>query len=170
MRHAEVETLFDFLYWLRDRVLACAADLPPDGLVTADAINGRDLRATLIHELDVEWSWRERLQGVSHADGSASELVSDDYRTVADIAEHWNRDEVEMRAWLASLSDDALAADCDVEGKAGYPLSAFVTHIVIHGVEQFTDAAILLTRAGHSPGDLEFLDFWDSRLDRPSDT
>ncbi len=127
MRRAEVETLFDFLYWLRDRVLAAAADLPDDDFLATESINGRDLRATLIHELDVEWSWRERLQGIAPADGSPTELIPDDYPTVADIAEHWHRDEVVMRAWLAGLSDDALAADCNVEGKSGYPLSAFVT-------------------------------------------
>jgi uncharacterized damage-inducible protein DinB len=161
--------MFDFVYWLRDRVLAAAAGLPADELGTADTINGRDLRATLIHELDVEWSWRERLQGIVRTDGSATELLPHDYRTVADIADHWRRDEVEMRAWLAELSDEQLASDCAVEGNAGYPLATFVAHIVMHAVEQFTDAAILLTRAGHSPGDLEFLDFWDSRLERPAD-
>jgi uncharacterized damage-inducible protein DinB len=161
--------MVDFLYWLRDRVLTTSEGLPPERFLITDTINGRDLRATLVHELDVEWSWRERLQGATHAPGSPTELVPGDYPTVADVAARWRQDEIEMRAWLASLSDAELAADCDVEGKPGYPLWTFVTHVVVHGVEQFTDAATLLTRAGHSPGNLEFLDYWDARLERAAD-
>jgi hypothetical protein len=32
-----------------------------------------------------------------------------------------------------------------------------------HAIQQFSDAATLLTKAGHSPGELEFLEFADPR-------
>ena len=32
-------------------------------------------------------------------------------------------------------------------------------HLVSHGIQQFSEAAVLLTRAGHSPGDIGFLEF-----------
>jgi uncharacterized damage-inducible protein DinB len=169
MKNPDVTLLFDYLYWLRDRVLTSAASLEHFDRATDDTINGRDLRGTLVHELDVEWSWRGYLIGVDPPLGGPTELVAADYPTVESLVDHWRRDETEMRAWLADLSDADLAADCEVQGKAGYPLWTFAVHIVMHGVEQFTDAAVLLTRAGHSPGDLEYLDFWDSRLDRPAE-
>lgn len=34
-----------------------------------------------------------------------------------------------------------------------------VMHLVSHGIQQFSEAAVLLTRAAHSPGDIGFLEF-----------
>jgi hypothetical protein len=39
----------------------------------------------------------------------------------------------------------------------------YLLHVVGHGIEEFTEAALLLTRAGHSPGDIEFLEYVDPR-------
>lgn len=61
MRAGEATELFDYLYWIRDTVLAAAAKLPEPGFAAADdGATNRDLRATLVHEVDVQWSWRER--------------------------------------------------------------------------------------------------------------
>ena len=58
---ADARLLIDHLYWMRDRVLTRAGE--PDVALTDPApVTTRDLRATLVHELDVEWSWRVRLQ------------------------------------------------------------------------------------------------------------
>ena len=32
-------------------------------------------------------------------------------------------------------------------------------HLYSHGMQQFSEAAVLLTRAGRSPGDIGFLEF-----------
>ena len=36
-------------------------------------------------------------------------------------------------------------------------------HLISHGMQQFSEAAVLLTRAGHSPGDIGFLEFISSK-------
>jgi hypothetical protein len=40
-----------------------------------------------------------------------------------------------------------------------YPLWYYVMHLVSHATQQLSDAAVLLTRAGRSPGDIGFLEF-----------
>lgn len=159
MRTTEATTLFDYLYWARDRVLDSAAELSAHAFISTDTVTTRDLRATLVHELDVQWSWRERLRGADWAEwGEDAELNASDYPTVQAIADHWCRDEADMRAWLASLTD----ADLDApppRDEDTLPLWHFVMHLVSHGIQQFSEAAVLLTRAGHSPGDIGFLEF-----------
>jgi len=164
MQPAEIALVFDHLYWVRDRVLEAAArpgvtwpGTAPDGL--------RGLRATLVHELDVQWSWRSRL---TSPDPSAFpeedvELVPEDFPTVASIRERWIGDELEMRAWLGRLSSSNLNGPCGAEQTQSHPLWWHLQHVYVHGIQQFSDAARLLSQDGQSPGDLDFLDFIDWR-------
>lgn len=159
MRISDATTLFHHLYWIRDRVLAAAESADPAVLTSTDAITGRDLRAALVHELDVQWSWRERLKGADWNEwGPDAELRGEDYPTVAHVAQHWRRDEVDMRAWLASLADADLDAP-PVRDEDRQPLWHYVLHLYSHGLQQFSEAAVLLTSDGHSPGDIGFLEF-----------
>ena len=164
MRAGEATELFDYLYWIRNTVLAAAAKLPEPGFTAADeGATNRDLRSTLVHELDVQWSWRERLKGADWDDwGPDADLKADDYPTLDALTEHWRRDEAEMRAWLASLFDGDLDAS-PVRDEDTLPLRQFVMHLVSHGIQQFSEAAVLLTRAGHSPGDIGYLEFVGAR-------
>jgi uncharacterized damage-inducible protein DinB len=155
----DVQIQIDYLYWIRDRILTAAAELSTDEFCAPETVTTRSLRATLVHELDVEWSWRERLRDADFPEG---ELVPDDYPTCATLSDHWQRDEAEMRRWIAGLTDEQLALPPPGATKP-FPLSFYVLHISTHALQQFSDAAVLLTRAGHSPGEIEFLEFADPR-------
>jgi uncharacterized damage-inducible protein DinB len=139
MRPTDIAELFDHLYWMRDRILR-AADAPGVPLTTEAHATIRDLRATLVHELDVEWSWRERLAGPD-----PTEFLADDERA--------------MRAWLATLDEAALERPCPAERDAKHPFWVHLQHLYTHSIQQFSDAAVALTLAGRSPGELDFLDF-----------
>ena len=159
MRVTEAATLFEHLYWVRDRVLAASAELDDAIFTSNGTVTNRDLRATLVHELDVQWSWRERLKGADWDEwGPDAELAADDYPTVASIAEHWRRDEAVMREWLAGLTDADLGAP-PVRAEDRQPLWHYVMHLYSHGLQQFSECAVLLSGAGRSPGDIGFLEF-----------
>jgi uncharacterized damage-inducible protein DinB len=159
MRQADVLALWDHLYWVRDRVLDAASGIPTDAFLAAGPTL-RDLRATLVHELDVQWSWRERLRGEDPSFwGTAAELRPEDYPDVAAVREHWSRDEAAMRTWLAGLSDADLEAPQTADGLHGLPLWIFLVHLTTHGMQQFADAATILHGHGASVGGIEFLDY-----------
>jgi uncharacterized damage-inducible protein DinB len=158
MNKADIQHLVDYLYWVNGRILDAAALLEADGFnLQEPPPTTRDLRATLVHELDVEWSWRLNLQGrLAEAE---QDLRPEDYPDIAAIREHWARDEAEMRAWLATLTDDDIAAAVPSElTKNQLPLWQGILHILFHGIQQQADAATLLTLAGHSPGDIGYLE------------
>ena len=164
MQPSEIALIFDHLYWVRDRVLE-AAD-PPGVRWPGEAPAGlRGLRATLVHELDVEWSWRQRL---SSADPTTfppedAELVPEDFPSVASIRERWIGDELETRTWLAGMTAKSLDGPCGAEQSGSHPMWWHLQHIYVHGIQQLSDAARLLSADGHSPGELDFLDFIDAR-------
>ena len=63
-----------------------------------------------------------------------------------------------MRAYLGSLSDeDAQGAFCDVI------LWQVIVHVVHHGMQHRSEAALLLTHFGHSPGDIDMVFWLDDR-------
>ncbi len=161
MRSPDLHVLVDYHYWATRLVLAAASGLTDDEFRRASGDTTRDLRETLVHALDVEWSWRERLRGLPH-EVWASDLSVEAYPSVDVLAEHWAQDETEMRSWIDGLSDEELAAPANVEGEIDAPLWFYVMHILTHGTLQRSDVAVLLTQAGRSPGDLDFLDFADT--------
>jgi uncharacterized damage-inducible protein DinB len=156
VRVGDVRVLFDYLYWLRDRVLTAAADVPMEELTSPETVTNRNLRATLVHELDVQWSWRTRLRTGSF--GPEPDLDPTDFPTVESIAERWRQDETEMRQWIDGLTDQQLLAPPPGENDR-LPLWYYVMHLVSHAIQQFSEAAVLLTRAGHSPDDIGFGEF-----------
>ena len=160
MRPSDIGQLFDHLYWVRDRILR-AADAPGVPLTTDAHATIRDLRSTLVHELDVEWSWRERLRGPDPTEFSPDdeELAPTDFHTVAEIRARWLDDERAMRAWLGTLDEAALDRPCPAERDAAHPFWIHLQHLYTHAIQQFSDCAVALTLAGRSPGELDFLDF-----------
>jgi uncharacterized damage-inducible protein DinB len=160
MNNSDVTLLFDHLYWVRDRILE-AADAPRVPFTDPAPPTIRDLRATLVHELDVEWSWRERLSAedrTAFPPGDV-ELAPEDFTALADLRARWVLDEAEMRRWIAGLSDAELERPCRVEAQGSHPFWFHLQHLYSHGLQQFADAAVLLTRAGRSPGELDYLDY-----------
>lgn len=161
MRSGDLVTLFEYLYWIRDRALIEAAALGADGFADSTAVAYRDLRGTLVHELDVERSWRLRLAG-QPTDIWDVTLEAADYPDVATLAGAWQDEEGETLEWLAAMTDDDLAAPVTVNGLEGFPRATYLVHVVMHGIESLSAAAILLHRAGRSIGDVGYLDFVDA--------
>lgn len=154
--------LIDYRYWMRDRVLEAAAALDDDAFLATPRMHGRDLRATLAHELDVEMSWRGKLQGlpIEHW-GPAAEIKAEQFENLAALGTAWRAHETAMRSWLATLSPDALAAPTTVNGLNGRALAVYLLHVVEHGVTEFAIASGLLDDMGHEVGDLSVLRMLD---------
>jgi uncharacterized damage-inducible protein DinB len=165
MKRDVVIDLIDWMYWVNHQLLDACSRLSDEAFAGPASLGGRDLRATLVHELDVEWSWRLALEDRPESEwGSAEELRAEDFPTVEVLRERWATDESEMRAWLSTLSE----ADLEAEAAPGLssvrrPMWQFLAHIVSHAAQQQADAATLLTLAGASPGDIGYLEFLGQR-------
>jgi uncharacterized damage-inducible protein DinB len=164
MQTIDIRNLFDYLYWVRDRVAAKAAELDNEAFLDAPTLGRRDLRGTLAHELDVEHSWRPKLQGEPHDNwGPLAEIRAEEFPTLEALMNRWRFDEAEVRDWLAGLSDEDLAAPVTVNGLEGHSLETYLLHVVEHGITEFTMASAILGETGHETGELGYLKYLDDR-------
>lgn len=160
MHAAEIGVLFDYNYWANARILRAASALDQTGFTAPAELSHGSVRGTLAHLLAAETIWRRRCQeGVS----PSTMLGEEDVPTLEALQSRWADEERRMRAWLASLDDRALAAPVPYKNTKGVPFEGILwqilVHVVNHGTQTRSEAAVALTRFGHSPGDLDLLLF-----------
>ena len=162
MQHSDMVMLFDNMYCVNKRLLDAADHLAPDQFTASATATTRDLRATLVQELDVELSWLPRLQ--DRLEEGDAELKAENFPDAASLRERWKQDERDMRTWLDTLTDAHLDADVvSASTRNRRPLWQYLVHILTHAAQQQADAATLLTAAGHSPGEIGFLAYLHAR-------
>ena len=165
---AAIPLLLDYLYWGRDRILAVADGLEGDAFLETPSVHGRNLRATLAHELDVEVSWRGKLRGdPPSAWGPEAEIKPEQFPTLAELATRWRADEAEMRAWIGAMSPADLARPVTVNGLEGYAMAIYLVHVIAHGITEISSAAAILNELGRSTGDLGLLNALDDLAPMP---
>jgi len=91
------------------------------------------------------------------------ELGPEDFPTIDAIRGRWATDETERRAWIGSLTDADVGGPCFAETKGSHLFWFQPQHLYTCGMQQFSDAAGLLSRAGRLPGEINFLEFGETR-------
>ena len=81
MTYDDVQTLLDFHYWARDRMLDAIETLTPEQFTRDLGNSFRSVRDTVAHIYSAEWVWYQRWRGGT-PDGAAS---ADQFPDVATI-------------------------------------------------------------------------------------
>ncbi len=179
MKIDEIKLLFDYNDWADALILAACARVTPEQYAAPTAIGtGRGgLRATMVHLLDNLWQWRITLQGyysdplADEAAYDATELHEDAFPTLAALRERWITEQREMRAYLDTLTEETL------NGTIRYVIPGLVRERVVwqllvdailHAMQHRSEAAVLLTGYGQSPGDFDFTLFLSQRTEGKS--
>ena len=149
--------LYDHHAWSMDRLLARALEVAPEQAAQPWGAAG-GLTAILDHILSAERAWLRRFQARSRVAWVEAE-------TVADVQGRWFVLQAEVRAFLAGLGP----ADLDRHivrnplPRDRGTLGAGITHVIMHAAQHTAEAAELLTQLGHSPGQLDYMEFLDIR-------
>ena len=150
----DIRFLFAFDRWATAKVLA-ALDGIDDGTWTAtQVVDERGLGGILVHHLGATQRWRHGLL----EDGMASSPEKEPLPSPAALRAAWAAEWPAIDAWLAGIDDAWLARDDE-----GVRFWQMLAHVVNHGTQHRSEAAAILTAAGRSPGDLDMIDFWESR-------
>ena len=87
-------------------------------------------------------------------------------RRSARAARPLGRVEGDTARYLSGLDESELAREISYANFAGeiwtYPLWQALMHQVNHATQHRSEVALLLTEAGHSPSDLDFLRYFDA--------
>jgi uncharacterized damage-inducible protein DinB len=98
--------------------------------------------------------WRHGLAD----DGETPRPEREPLPSPAELRRRWEAEWPAMDAWLATLDEAWLGRDDE-----GVPFAGMLRHLVNHGTQHRSEAAALLTQAGHSPGDLDMIDWLEGR-------
>ena len=160
MRARDLTTLYDYYYWATKKILEQAGMVTPEQWSGPPPVGNWSLRQTLVHTLDAERAWRH---GWSGQEGFVP-LEAADFPDAAALAARWLDEEAAMRAYLSSLSDeDALGPFYDEGVPEPYILWQVITHVAHHGMQHRSEAALLLSDFGHSPGIIAMVFWLDER-------
>ena len=157
-----IRTLYRYSAWANGRILDTAAGLGPGQLTEGAGASSGSVRDTLVHIMYAQWVWLQRWKGVS----PRTILRPDDFPDLDAIRAHWTPLERETHDFVEGLGEDELARAIhytDTEGEQwAYPLWQMLMHQVNHATQHRSEAAVLLTQMGRSPGDLDLLIYVDT--------
>ena len=148
--------LFAYNVWANHLVLDKAAAVSEaDYAASAEGISFGSLRGTLLHLIGTESGWLSRWKGEEEAEALTEQNTPD----LAALRERWLVEEERQRVYLDSLSDDTVAGTVNFtfrNGRTGsQPLWLMIVHLINHGTQFRSEAAVRLTQVGQSPGNLD---------------
>jgi uncharacterized damage-inducible protein DinB len=147
---ADIRYIFAFDRWATTKVLDAAVGIDEATWSARNVIDERGLGGILVHQLGSTQRWRHGLSSSEERPRPEKEPLP----TIEALEAAFEREWAAYDAWFATLDDDALLTpDEDV------PMWQLLLHVVNHGTQHRSEAAVLLTAAGHSPGDLDMVDF-----------
>ncbi len=172
MKIDEIKLLYDYNDWCDARILAACSRVSPEQYAAPDSYGRGGLRAIMVHILDNIWQQRITLQEYyrepleNEAAYDATELHEDALPTFTALQERWQIEQREMWAYIDTLSEETL------NGTIRYVIPGAVRervvwHILLdvtyHATQHRSEAAMLLTDYGQSPGDFDFTMFLNER-------
>ncbi|HZR23423.1 MAG TPA: DinB family protein [Vicinamibacterales bacterium] len=149
MNVQDLQTMLDYHYWARDRVLEAVDTLSSDQYNRDLGNSFKSVRDTLTHIYAAEWAWYERWQG-----RVVTALVSSDrFADLASLKSAWAEHETKMRAFVNAIGDVNRVIEYKLlSGAPGAsPIWQMVQHVVNHASYHRGQITTMLRQLGVKP-------------------
>lgn len=164
MNLKDLQTLLDYHYWARDRVLDAAAALSPEQFTRDLGSSFKSVRDTLAHTYVAEWAWYSRWTGHSPKAAPPFETFSD----VAALRRAWTELEGGARAFVDGLGEEGLHRVIEYRLLSGQARQSaiwqLVQHVVNHATYHRGQVSTMLRQLGAKPA--RSMDLDDFYLER----
>jgi uncharacterized damage-inducible protein DinB len=147
----ELQTLLEYHYWARDRLLDAAERLSPEQFTRNLGNSFPSVRDTLVHLYSADWIWCSRWEGESPTAMLSAEKFSD----VAAIRTAWTNQERRVRAVLETLGEAGILQVLEYRGVNGQRQAEVFwqqcQHVVNHGSYHRGQITTMLRQLGAEP-------------------
>jgi uncharacterized damage-inducible protein DinB len=150
MNAAEIRFLFGYDRWATRRVLESTRGVGPEIWGATGVVGERGLGSILVHMLGAHMRWRHGFLQDDVVPAPEDEPLP----SIDELRALWDEELDVMERWLESVSDGFVAYVHE-----GVPVWQMLLHLANHGTQHRSEAALLLTAIGHSPGDLDLIDY-----------
>jgi len=154
---ASINELFNYNYWARDCQLQACSALTEEQFLRSLGSSFPSVRDTLVHMLGVEWLWLARWRGRSPQSMPSPE----EFPSLPAVSEQWRAVERQMREYLATLGEAALAQPVTYVSQKGdtftYELWRLMLHLINHQSYHRGQVATLLRQLNLQPPAVDFL-------------
>jgi uncharacterized damage-inducible protein DinB len=152
------QTLFGYNDQANRRMLDAASKVSVEDYFAENEYGRGSLHSLLFHILRTEYGWRTVLLTGA---GPNPHLGPENFPDLPSLAARWPEEAQAMRDYLTGLDDAMLAAEIavtDWRANVHHMKRWFIMqHLILHGMQHRSEAAVLLTRDGQSPGNIDFI-------------
>jgi uncharacterized damage-inducible protein DinB len=156
MNKDDIEMLFDYGYWARDRLLVAAEGISDEEFNRPLGLTYVSLGGILAHCVSIERLYR---LGTLFGRRDVERIEESRLATLEGLAQAWREEEAEMRAYLNGLSQADLDETVTLTRRDGSGVNflrwQLLVHLANHGTQHRSEAAEALTMLERSPGDLD---------------
>ena len=160
MQKTDILSLYAYNRWANRRIQQATQHLSTAQFLAPAPVSYGSLRGTLVHHLGVEWIWRIRCQQTISPPSLPPE---EQFPTFETLQTRWREEDDAMQAFLVGLDDEAINSVLLYTNMKGVQcetvLWQILFHVVNHGTQFRSEAAVVLTSYHHSPGDLDYMVF-----------
>ena len=160
-----IRSLYGHNRWAMEQILVAAEGLTSEQWLAAGTAGHGSIRDTVVHAIGTQRGW------CSWWDGSLPPMEAynltcnpNDYPDVAAVRALWKTVADTSQTFFAGLTD------ADVERIYSFPMAngmlfrlelwQMMLHVSNHGTQHRSEVAAMLTAAGHSPGQLDLLGYF----------
>jgi len=151
MNLQDLQTMIDYHYWARDRMLDALEPLSAEDYNRNLGSSFTSIRETATHVYAAEWAWYMRWRGES----PTALLPADRFADLAELRRAWTELEAKVRAFVDGLGDGGVARILEYKLLSGHsgasPVWQMVQHVVNHASYHRGQITTMLRQIGAQP-------------------
>ena len=156
----EIQELFRYNQWANHLILESAEKAGPERFLAHSPSSFGSLRGTLVHIYGAEYIWRMRFdKGIS----PSSLPAENDFPDLVSLKTAWEQEMLAMEPYTKRLGGE-IPNSIKYTNTRGVnfetSLWQIMLHLVNHGTQFRSEAGMLLSSWGFSPGDVDMIAFF----------